>query len=478
MPDKRKILRNALLTAVILAVATLCALGVDRLGIGKESIIMFFLLGVLFATVLTGSYLCGVLTSLLSLMLFNYLFTAPRFTFVIASSGDVVLLAFFLVTAMVSGTVTSRLQQQMELAGQNERAARTLYRIAAGFLSASGKENILDRGVEFVRNSAGAEGAVRLDGEPPRGMLPKERSADYPIVTPGGRLGTLTCGPTAGPQGELVVQAVATQLGIALDREYLYNERERIRVAMERERQRSTLLRSVAHDLRSPLTALSGESNLLADGYDGLSDGERRELARDMSEEIIWLTDLVENILSMTRITESRLDLRRQDEVLDDLISGAVSHVERLMGDRKLTVSLPEEVVCLPVDGKLVVQAIVNLLENAAQHTPPGTPVSLRAAAENGSAVITVADEGPGIDPAVRGRLFERFVTADNAVADGQRGLGLGLAICRAIAEAHGGTVAVSDNRPHGACFTLTLPLQDAPPKGDAHGDQMENPDR
>lgn len=462
--------KKVIISVLITAAAALCSLGIDALGIEKESVIMVFLMSVLFSAVLTGSYLCGIITSFFSLFLYNFLFTAPRFTTVISGSSDIMLLLFFLATAAVSGSVTSRLRQQMQLAGRNEQAARTLYRIASGFLSASGQDSILNHGADFIRDYAGAKCCVRIDGESPAGEWPDPPTRDFPIVTPAGRLGTLTVGPSNVPQAELVIQAVATQLGIALDREYLSSERERITVAIERERQRSALLRSVAHDLRSPLTALSGESNLLADSYDTLSDDERRKLAVDMSEEIIWLTDLVENILSMTRISESQLVLHKEDEVIDDIVSAAAAHTKRLMGERSLTVSLPDEVLCVPMDGRLVVQAITNLLENAALHTPPDASVTLSVStdAEKENVVIAVADTGKGVNPRIRNKLFERFVTLDEGIVDGQRGLGLGLSICKAIVEAHGGSVAAEDNLPRGARFILTLPLTDRPPKGAA----------
>jgi len=315
--------------------------------------------------------------------------------------------------------------------------------------------------------------SIRLDGECPSGGRPEPPTRDYPIVTPTGRLGTLTVGHTDEPQAELVIQAVATLLGLALDREFLSAERERITIVMERERQRSTMLRSVAHDLRSPLTALSGESNLLADRYDTLSDAERHKLAVDMSEEIAWLTDLVENILSMTRISESQLVLQKQDEVIDDVVSEAVAHTERLIGARRLSVSLPHEVLCAPMDGKLVVQAIINLLENAARHTTPDAEISLSVVGDGKHIRITVSDTGKGVDERIRDRLFDPFATLDRggSVPDGQRGLGLGLPICRAIAEAHGGTIRAEDNVPHGARFILTLPMENPPQTEEAHGE-------
>lgn len=248
------------------------------------------------------------------------------------------------------------------------------------------------------------------------------------------------------PEGQqlLIIQAVCTQLGIALERETLVADREKIRLAMVREQQRGTLLRSVAHDLRSPLTALSGAGNLLADNYQELSESKRRKLASDISEEIVWLTDLVENILSMTRIREQKIVLHKQDEVIDDVIGEAVKHMERLIRGRSFQVKLPEEVVTAPMDGKLFSQVIINLLENAVRHTPPEIAIMLTVQADN-QLIVSVVDTGGGIPAAIRGHLFERFVTQDEEIVDGRRGLGLGLSICKAIIVAHGGEIFVAD---------------------------------
>ena len=221
------------------------------------------------------------------------------------------------------------------------------------------------------------------------------------------------------------------------------------------------LLRSVAHDLRSPLTALSGAGNLLSDRYDQLTDGERRKLASDVSEEIVWLSDLVENILNMTRISESQLLLKKDAEVIDDVVSEAVKHTERLFRGRRFAVSLPDEVVTASMDGKLISQVIINLLENAVRHTPPESEISLAVSAGNSLLTFAISDTGSGVPKNIRGRLFERFVTQNDEIVDGKRGLGLGLAICKTIVEAHGGTIAYRDNEPHGSIFTFTLPMEE-----------------
>jgi two-component system sensor histidine kinase KdpD len=452
---------------VIVLAATASSLTVSMLGVGKESIIMVFLLGVLFTTVLTSHYTWGMLASVASLMLFNFLFTEPRFTFVIYSSNDIVLLLFFLVTAVVSGIVTSRLQLQIGLAAKNERTARILYQIASGFLSVSGRRGIVLQGVSYIREYVGKGAMVKLDkdAEPytEDGSVLEGLYRDYRISSASGPLGVLRVylgDVVPDEQTELVIQAVVTQLGIALDREQLYSQRENIRLAMEREHLRANLLRAVSHDLRSPLTALSGAGSLLSDEYDHLTDQERRKLATDISEEIIWLSDLVENILNMTRINESQLVIEKADEVVDDVVSEAVTHVERLLKGRSFTVDLPSEVIMVPMDGRLMVRVLINLLENAVRHTPPEAEIRLEVGVSDGHLVISVADTGNGIDGKIVGSLFDKYVTLDKGMSDNKRGIGLGLSICKAIVNAHGGTIRVEPNQPSGARFVVTLPVE------------------
>lgn len=239
----------------------------------------------------------------------------------------------------------------------------------------------------------------------------------------------------------------------------LREEQEHTRLAMEKERLRGLLLRSVAHDLRSPLTALYGASCLLSEDNEQLQPWERQRLARHMTEEILWLTDMVENILHMTRIGQDGLRPQVSLESVDDLIGEAIRHVRPLLGERRISVSLGEPVVMVPADGRLIVQALVNLLENAVRHTPPKTSISLEAGAVGDELRIAVADQGPGVPEEHRQYIFESFSQLDAGGGDSRSGLGLGLAICKAIVEAHGGRIWVDNNLPRGAMFCFTLPL-------------------
>ncbi|MEA4921084.1 MAG: ATP-binding protein [Clostridiaceae bacterium] len=446
--------KNAVSVTLIASLSTGLSILISFLGVGNESVIMVFLLAVLMTAVLTSSRGWSICAALFSALLFNFLFTQPKYSFFMYDTNDLMLLIFFLITGIIAGTVTSRLQNEMQIAGQNEQTAKIMYQVSSAFLSASGKEGVVKKAKDLIKKYAGIECEIMLGS--------KETTDGFEIRSGSGTLGRLMLSER-DPNGQqlLIVQAICTQLGIALERENLVADREKIRLAMEREQQRSMFLRSVAHDLRSPLTAISGAGNLLADNYDDLTNSERRKLASDISEEIVWLTDLVENILSMTRISEQKIVLHKQDEVIDDIVGEAVKHTERLLKDRRVEVKLPDEVVTVPMDGKLIAQVIINLLENAARHTPPSSSIKLTVVAED-CLKVSVADTGYGIPEAIRPHLFERFVTQEDEVIDGRRGLGLGLAICLAIVQAHGGEIHVEDNVPTGSVFIFTLPMEES----------------
>ncbi|TWH57511.1 histidine kinase [Desulfitobacterium sp. LBE] len=462
----REIARSVMKVLVVLTLSLLGSLLIARLGAGRESILMMFLLGVLFVTILTNGYIYGIAASVAGVVLFDFFFTEPRYAFLIYSAVDVMLLLFFLVTAVVSGTITSRLQKQISISHQSELTARLLYKVAEDFLHITGKRNIILRGIKYIYDHTGYASRVILDGDDQEYFSEQYAQSDMEGLTisiqgVAKQMGSLTlyCGRDELTfQQELVVKTVATQLGAALDREYSYREREEIRVAMERERLRSTLLRSVAHDLRTPLTALTGASSLLTDKFEQLSLEEQKKLAADISEEMIWLANFVENILNMTRIGEGQLFLHKEDEVVDDVVNEATSHMSRILKNRHLEVSLPNEVISLPMDGKLVVQVLVNLLDNAVKHTPLDSCIDLKVGILGNDVVFEVCDNGNGIAEDIMNRLFDGFTTQKNNIIDGKRGMGLGLAICKAIVEAHGGAIRAENQPAGGARFVFSLP--------------------
>ncbi len=304
-----------LILMLILLATTLGSIGLNRLGVGKENILMIFMVGVLLITAVTKGYQFGIIASCVSIVIFNYFFTEPLHTFVIYSTNDMVLMLFFLIASVISSSLTARFQRQLLISQRNEETAKLLYEIARSFLNITCESNIIHHGIQYIKENIGYDSIVELDesGEIYRSdnFIPSsnERSTELRIMGIAKRLGKLNIydkNEDLNVEQQWLINAVAAQMGIALDREFVYNERENTRIAMEREHLKSNLLRSIGHDLRTPLAGIAGASSYIVKRGKSLDREKIEELAGDINEQAIWLTTLVENILNMTRIENDK----------------------------------------------------------------------------------------------------------------------------------------------------------------------------
>jgi two-component system sensor histidine kinase KdpD len=435
-------------------------------GIGNDSIIMLYLLGVLFSALFTRQYLCGIIAAILNAVTFIYFFAGPLHSFQVIRTNDLILLLFFLGTSLTGSGVVARLRRQMKIASQNEATAQMLYEIASKFVHITGKKEIITSGLRYVKENSGCAASVQLDGETEHYNEELELPSQvvcrqYPISGVPGTLYVKCADPANILKNDLLFRAAAAQIGGALEREKLYEDRERIRVVMENEKTKSTFLRSIAHDIRTPLTAISGASTLLAEQSTILTVDEKRRLASDINEETVWLTNLVENILNMTRIDQDKLEIHKEFEVIDDVVAEVVKRMERLWGGRATRISYPDEVVALNMDARLIAQVLINLLDNAVKHTRAGDEIALRVTVDDKRAVFSVANTGDSVPDNLKQRVFDAFYTSNKISADERRGVGLGLAICRAIIKAHHGEIWMEDNEPSGVKVIFTLPRED-----------------
>ena len=234
----------------------------------------------------------------------------------------------------------------------------------------------------------------------------------------------------------------------------------------QNEQLRADLLRSVSHDLRTPLTSISGNADMLLDPHCNLDESSSRALLRDIYDDATWLAGVVENLLTVTRLDNDKIRLKADVELVDDVVANALRHVSPDVSEHELGVSTSEEMLLVRMDGRLMMQVVVNLVNNAIAYTPKGSHISLAVRREGERAIVEVADDGPGIPPEDQPHVFEAFYTSNSAVADGRRGIGLGLSVCKSIVDAHGGSIEYSDAVPHGAVFSVSLPLEGLPDHG------------
>jgi two-component system sensor histidine kinase KdpD len=264
------------------------------------------------------------------------------------------------------------------------------------------------------------------------------------------------------PEQMQLLETIASQTALAIERAGLAEEVQHATISAETERLRAALLLSVSHDLRTPLAIITGALSRLSEGPAGVE----RELARGAYDEARRLNRLLGNLLEMTRIESGAVRVRKAWESLEELVGAAVGRLAEggqgeLPDNHALTINLPDDLPLIPLDAVLIEQVLVNLLDNTVKHTPPGTPIALRAWQDGGAVLVEVADGGPGLIPGDEARVFEKFYRGSLDSARGN--VGLGLAICRGMIEAHGGRIW-AEHTPGGAAFRFTLPLEGPPP--------------
>ena len=495
-----------LLKAVLItAAATGISFCFYTLGLREANIITVYILGVLLTAIWTNGHLYGALASLLSVISFNFFFTVPRFTLAANDPDYPVTFLIMLVASVISSTLATRVKKQarqsvqkayyMELLInsnqklQQGRDEQEIIQIAAEQVSA-----LLDRPVLYALAMKGQELSFQVSPQNEANkqlsaMTPEEKGvADWVIKNnkhAGATTNTLSHAhnlylSVRGNQevmGVIGVPAkyypplevfeknlmisILNECGLILERRRLRDEKQKIALETQRERLRSNLLRAISHDLRTPLTSISGNAGVLMEKSIALTEEKKQEIYASIYDDSMWLVDLTENLLSITRIENGTMHLQMNAELIDDVLREAIAHVDRQAARHHIRVNLEDDLLMAKMDARLIVQVIINIVNNAIKYTPEGSHICISAEKEDRMVCIHIADDGPGISDEAKVHLFDMFYTAGIGKADSRRGLGLGLSLCQSIVEAHGGEISVENNEPHGAIFSFTLPLEE-----------------
>ncbi len=258
-----------------------------------------------------------------------------------------------------------------------------------------------------------------------------------------------------------ILLSVLGECALALENEKHIREKEAAAVMAQNEQLRANLLRAISHDLRTPLTSISGNAgNLLSMGGD-MDEEMKRQLYTDIYEDSLWLINTVENLLSITRLVGGQLNLNMTEDLIEDVVAEALQHVNKKSREHQITVEYEDEFMLAKMDSRLIVQVIINIVNNAVEYTPQGSHIQISVKKQGNQAVISVADDGDGLSDEAKKKVFDMFYSGENKVADSRRSCGIGLSLCQSIVRAHGGEIFVSDHIPHGAVFTFTLPSEE-----------------
>ncbi|AXC50762.1 sensor histidine kinase KdpD [Paracoccus suum] len=446
------------------------------------SLAVVYLVGVLFVGVRRGT-LGAIIASGISFMAYNYFFTIPFYSLRVSQYESVVALMVFTISALFTGSLAGRLKRQVEFMRVSQARTGTLYDFARRIASASTTDQVLAAAAEHIAQSVDCQSLILMPDN--GGILQRVRS--YPDLSgalepqafaaalwafqrnepAGSGTGTLPSSPWlflplamqsrpigvigakfADPQRRLdpetrrVLEAVEDQVAVAVSRIMVEGDLERARLATETEKLRAALLNSVSHDLRTPLVTVIGALTAMADGT--LQPAQNADLTTTALDEARRLDRFVGNLLNMTRLGHGKLLARREISRLTDIVGRVRADLARPLQNFDLRLDLPADLPPVLIDPVLIGQALTNLVENATKYAPDGTAIYIYGQADEAVVHLTVEDEGPGIPPAERRRVFEMFhraVTGDGAPA----GTGLGLAIAKGMVEANDGTIAVVD---------------------------------
>jgi len=488
----------------ILVICTLIGFLFTYLNFSIANIITVYILGVQLNAIVTRGRIYSAASSVLGVLLFNFFFTEPRFSFQAYDPGYPVTFLVMLVASLITSTLTKQVKEQARQSAQKAHRTEVLLETSRKLQQAKDQSDILNETAHQMVELLGRTViiyATKQNALSEPLVFPKEEAvdssaylgADERAVAEWVYMNNKHAGATTNTLSNakclyLAVRngnAVFAVAGIVMDKEFtleafekslliaMLNEcamtlekensneaQKQISIQMQQEQLRANLLRGISHDLRTPLTSISGNAGILMGNSEVLNETQKKSLYSDIYDDSMWLINLVENLLSITRIDNGMLNLNMQSELLEEVIAEALLHINRNSVEHKIETVLDDELLMAKMDSQLIMQVLINIVDNAIKYTSPGSHIIISARHENDMALIEIADDGPGISDEAKSKLFEMFYTADNIRGDGRRGLGLGLSLCKSIVNAHGGTIYVKDNIPHGTALCFTLQAQ------------------
>lgn len=492
--------RDFIRTFGILSITTLASFLLYNLGFSEANIITVFILGVLFVSNKTDGFIYGGIAALISVILFNFMFTNPRFSLDFYDPAYIVTFVIMLASALITSTLTNKVKWQAKVSAVIANRTNILLEASRELERANSLEDIIFTAqkqlYKFLRKpiiiyevsneeiyniyKQNNESLVKFNNkyiaEDEKAIVTwviknKKRAGVDTDTLPGAKA---TYIPLIGQENVMVViaivikenqsvdsneksllEAILSQISFAIEKYTLNESKKMALMQAENERFRANLLRAVSHDLRTPLTSISGSaSSILNNDFD---EETKKKLISDIYDDSIWLINLVENLLSASRLDDGKVQLKTEPQLVEDIINEAVTHVNRKILNYNLKVELENDFIMVDVDVRLIVQVLINILDNAIKYTDEGTDIIIRSFTKGNKVIIEILDNGLGISKENQECIFDMFFTSSESKGDSRRGLGLGLALCKSIINAHGGDIYVRNNKPKGTVIGFTL---------------------
>lgn len=459
------------------------------------NIVMLFLLAVLIVAIRFGRG-PSVYASILNVLLFDFFFVAPHLSFAVSDAQYLFTFIVMLTVGLITGQLTARLRFQVRISSLREERAQMLFEFARDLSGAMQVEQIVDISVNAVQRTFGGTAALvlpnldeQLQAPQPAGhgadidhavaqwafskneqagfgtnTLPANEYRYMPLRAPVRIRGILAIKPEKKqglliPEQQRQLETLASLIAIALERVHFLGVAQDMLVRMESERLRNSLLAAISHDLRTPLTALVGFADALA--IKGLPQKQQEDMVRAIHESASRMHTLVVNLLDMARIESGEIRLNKDWYSLEEIVGSAIRSLQPILNQYQVSAAIPHDLPLVECDAVLIERVLANILENATKYTPPYSVIDITAQVELDHLKVIISDNGSGLPAGRASLLFEKFTRG--SVESNTNGVGLGLAICKAIVEAHGGDISARNRESGGAVFEFSLPLTDQP---------------
>lgn len=475
-----------------------------RFGMSESNIIMMYILSVLVTSVITTQRIYSLISSAISVVVFNFLFTEPRYTLLAYEKDYPVTFIIMFVAAFLTGTLAKRLKRQAAQTAQAAFRTKILFDTNQLLERVKEREQIItvtatqlmkllnkDMVIYLAKNEALLEPKFFApDGKPARReyFSDKERAVALWVLKNNKHAGAttdtlsdaqclyLSIRTSEGVYGVIgivmhekpldsfensILLSILGECALALENEKNAREKEEAAFLAQKEQLRANLLRSISHDLRTPLTSISGNASNLLSNEEKFDEETKKQLYADIYDDSMWLINLVENLLSVTKIEDGKLNIHLQAELLDELVTEALAHISRKKMEHTILYQACDDIILVKVDARMIMQIIINIVDNAIKYTQKESQIIISTRKEGNRAIVSISDNGPGIPDEMKPFIFDMFYSGTKNVADSRRSLGLGLSLCQSIITAHGGELKLSDNIPHGAVFTFSLPIEE-----------------
>ncbi len=498
--EKYQRLKDWLLTFSVCILCIFFAQILRQYDAPDESLCCIYILGVVLVSYWSQGYIYGASASVFLAVSYFYFITAPVMAFAHPTLYNILTTGLMLIISLLISSITSKVKTAEIQARRREERSQVLYRLTKDLAGVSSLDEVINLTLFNIHQTFNTDCRLLLfdeNGKPQENFVlyengifnpkaptdqtrtfeeyqkPKSETGyfvtstqyEWPFYSPQGKIiGAIAIPATNASmfteQDFRTINTMIETAAIVFDKIVLETKQEESRMVLSQERYKTNLLRSISHDLRTPLAGISGTCEVLMEMLP--ENSKEYDLAASISKETSWLFTLVQNVLSLTRLQNGQVDMKKEVMVVEDVVNSAVETMNVRLPSRPIQVVVPEDVLAAQMDSALIKQVLINLIDNANKYSKNSTPieVEVKEAPDSGQVEVSVSDHGIGLSPAAIDKVFKMFYTTKSTAPGALRGFGLGLPICDSIMKAHGGTIKAGNRTDgqKGAVFTITLP--------------------